>query len=380
MSSTENAVVEIEPRFAPGELCGGCRFPVGPGQICGNPVYASAGKGALPKYCGADGQTEWQTKFGTPGVAGHMSDRAGYPRKLHKMTPADVKTLAEARAAELGVHRSAEAPVVAAVPASDAGIDAPIDTAESAPTATAAEAPTVAPTEAPAVRVLAEGTDRRALDKTGRLGELLLAATELAAELRGDIEAIRTDAESRVQREVERTREAVEARELAEARLSEVSAEAQAQVTSARAEAQDAIDAKLRAEGETRAAKDRIAELEARLAAADARTRTEVERARDAEWARIERVMSFPVVEQQTIRPQAWTPETPTESAVRDMAKRIGAGTITRDESVGWIQGGSNATRPAAWTLDWMYQNGYLDLRDGATGAAVLTDQGQRYA
>jgi hypothetical protein len=370
MTSTENAaVVDIEPRFAPGELCGGCRFPVGPGQICGNPVYASAGKGALPKYCGAEGQSEWQAKHGTPGIAGHMSDRAGYPRKLHKMTPADVKALAEARAQELGVHRSAEAPVVTEAPA-DAGIDAAIDTAE-APSTEAA------PT---AVRVLAEGTDRRALEKSGRLGELLLAATELAAELRDELAAIRADAEARVQREVERTREAITARERAEARLAEVQAEADADVERARADVQTAAEDKLRAEGEARAALGQVADLERRIAESESRHRAELDAVREAESARVERILgrfadaTAPRTEQP--RPQ-WQP--PTEEAVRDMARRVAAGHVTRRGGI-WHTGNGDATRPAAATLDWMADAGYLQVGGGDPAPVALTERARPYA
>jgi hypothetical protein len=280
-------------RFAPGDPCGVCRFPVGPDQICGNPVYALAGKGALPKYCGADGQAEHQQQHGTPGDPAHRAELAGYPRTKHGISKERIAELAEQQTRALGVRRTlrvvaAESAPVVAAPAGTDSAASPVEAQQTGGEQSGESAPVA---DVP-VRALAAGTGRGGLDKAGRLGELLLAAAELAAELPGEMEGLRADCEHRVAREVQRADEAVAANEIAQQELSAVQEQARATVAQAEDEVRQAHDARMRAEGELSGARDRIAALEQQLAEADRRHRAELDKVRDAADERVERILT----------------------------------------------------------------------------------------
>jgi hypothetical protein len=283
-SEPVSPTIPAEERFAPGEQCGVCHFPTGTGQICGNPVYAVAGKGALPKYCGMANQEQYQAAHGTDGVAGHLSERAGYPRKQFGMDPAEVKRLAKELAESSGVHR--RTPVV---PVSNDGAPEKDSTA------------TESASREGDARMRVRGLAGGGTDHSARLAEYLLAAAELAAALGDEMTALRAEADTRVGREASLTRAAVADKEQAERALRETREstritleQAEQLQRDAQERAEAAHAAQLRAEGELSAAQKRIEALEtqqARHGDIEARHRAEIERVRAEESARTDRIL-----------------------------------------------------------------------------------------
>ncbi len=332
-------------RYAVGEACGVCRFPVGPGQICGNPVYANvATGGALPKYCGQEGQAQWQAQHGTDGNPGHLSDRAGYPRRRLQLTKDDVARLADEEAARRGIgRRKAET-------ASVATVSAPIADAVTAPAAPSEQAP----------------TPGSAVDA---FADLAQAITQRVAAVRAEMDALRTDCQTQMADTMaERERLAEDVATQIQG-LEQDRAQAQAITERAAAEIQKANEARLRAEGELSSALRRIAELEQALLDASNQHRAEIAEVREREEARYDRMVSAFA---QTVRtePEPPSPEDtgrpPSESALTDMGRLVRAGKVTRRE--GWHTGNGPATRPAARTLDWMLEQGLIAIGEAGEG------------
>ncbi|MBF6358442.1 hypothetical protein IU449_28505 [Nocardia higoensis] len=341
-TTTDTAAPEREEydteTFGVGEPCGVCIFPVGPGEICGNVVYANTAKGRLPKYCGQEGQAEWQTQHGTEGNVRHKSDLAGYPRRQLKMTKEEVQALADAETARRGITRRLKtdaAPVNAA---------AETDAAPVAPLADLGQALPDSPIDA--------------------LAELarLIAGRVVAA--RAEMDDVRTTAERRAA-EIEAEGTAlIEGLERERAELEADRAEAQAVTTRAQGEIRAAEDARLRAEGELTSAQRRIAELERALADADARRVAEVEEVRRFEREEFRRTMrEFAATvrgdEPATVAARE-LPEV-TDDAVKTMAARVEAGHVTRRKAK-WHLANAAANRAAARVLDHMDAAGYLHI------------------
>ncbi|WP_280407507.1 hypothetical protein [Nocardia brasiliensis] len=358
----ETSPIPAEERFQPGEQCGVCRFPTGTGQICGNPVYAVTGKGRLPKYCGMDGQAVYQQQHGTAGVPGHLSERAGYPRKTFGMTPAAVNELAERLSKEAGVQRR-----VHLIASNDAVAEGDSDATADSP-GTAPE-PDDTRMRVRALAVVGSGTE-----KSAKLAEYLLAASELAAQLGDEMTALRADADNRVGREASLTRAATADKERAERELADAVeahraalAQADERVRQASEQAEQAHTDKLHAEGALKAAEARIAELERKLTGLETAHRDEIERVRATEAARTERfLLAFA---RRTGGPEEEAEEPvvqkPSASAVQDLAKRVQRGQVQRQgsgEEPAWLLSNAVANRRAAATLEWMLEQGQISV------------------
>lgn len=240
-----------------GQPCGVCRFPVKTGQICGNLVYATKPSGTLPKYCGAEGQDEWQAKHQTRGEAEHTAIRSAYGRRrAGNMTTTQCRLLAEAAAAELGItprppaRRSTE----------------PTETTETS-SGPRSDAPDRPGAEAPPVSPFGAVT----LERTEQLAGSLTAS--LAA-LREELRTARVEADNRVAAEADRTRAAYELKQAAEAaadderrQLTEDLQAARAEAEAAHQTAEEAAKRRLQAEGALAEAHTSIQALRSEIAA-----------------------------------------------------------------------------------------------------------------
>ncbi|WP_157124961.1 hypothetical protein [Nocardia pseudovaccinii] len=353
---------EGQARFAVGEACGVCRFPVGPGQICGNTVYANvASGGALPKYCGQAGQAEWQAQHGTEGNPGHLSDRAGYPRRRLDLTKDDVARLALAEAARRGIGRRSATTAESASPATTSADAAPVTDAVAAPAATVPD--------------LAAALPESAVDALAELARLI--AGRVVA-MRAEMDGVRTAADERVA-QVERAGEQL-AEELAKERAGLESDRAEAQAARERAESEirEAREAQLVAEGQLREARQRITELEQASIDAGERHRGEIAEVRQAEEARYDKLVAAfaATTAARESKPARRSRELSiTDDGVREMALRIERGEVTWGGDAGWLLGNAKSTRPGARTLDHMATAGYLDIGEGEPGPVTLSEQ-----
>ena len=349
-----DSVIEITPAavdhdgesFEPGEPCGVCRFPMGPGQICGNVVYASHEKGALPKYCGQEGQSVWQAKRGTEGDPRHQSSLAGYPRKQAKMTAADAGRLAEEEAARRGIGRRRKS-------------SAPETPAAAAPAAASVEPVTAAPEEEAPESAIAS------------LAALVAQLPGRIATVRGEIEQAYADRDAIVA-EVMAEREQLAAEIEAERdALAKDRAAAQAARERAETEIRTATDAKLQTEGELRSAQKRIEELERELAEQKSRHRAEIEEVRRTEYDRFREMMRDFAATIQKPEPEpriATVPTEPTEEAQAAMLKRVGAGSVTFIDGE-WFQSNAKANAAAVVTLNHLREAGKIEV--AANGQAL---------
>jgi hypothetical protein len=150
-------------------------------------------------------------------------------------------------------------------------------------------------------------------------------------------------------------------------------------VSAAEHTAAEARDAQLRAEGELAAARKRTAELERQLAESTEKHRTALDAVRETESARVERILSqFALTRPPAAAPaehaaRVTTPTNPTDDVLVQMRRRIEAGQITRGvrEQI-WYIGTVAATRPAAYTLDWMLSRGLLAVDQRSDPAPVM--------
>ena len=340
-----DSVTEITPAadrdgeiFEPGEPCGVCRFPMGPGKICGNVVYASHGKGALPKYCGQEGQAQWQAQHGTEGDPRHQSSLAGYPRKQAQMSAADAGRLAEEEAARRGIgRRKASAP------------EAP---AAAAPAAASAEPVAAAPEEETPESAIAS------------LAALVAQLPGRIATVRGEIEQAYADRDAGIAEEVAKREQLAAEVEAEREALAQDRAAAQAARERAETEIRTAIDAKLQTEGELRSAQKRIEELERELAEQKSRHRAEIEDVRRTEYDRFREMMRDFAATIQKPEPEpriAAVPTEPSEDAQAAMLKRVGAGSVT---FVGgeWFQSNAKANAAAVVTLNHLREAGKIEV------------------
>lgn len=349
---------ESDEIFGVGEPCGVCIFPTGEGEICGNTVYANQAKGRLPKYCGQEGQAEWQAKHGTEGNPRHRSDLAGYPRRQLGMTPEDVQTLAAAEAARRGItRRTTKAEAAAPAPAAEvpAGPTAPADLAEALP--------------------------ESAVDALAELARLI---TGRVVAVRHEMDAVRTEFEQRteeLEREAEQRaadlaaeREAVEADR---AKLAELTERAESEIRAAN-------DDRLRVEGELAAARRRVAELEAALAESEARRVADVEEVRRFEREEFRRTMREFAATVRGEREEEATAVVVAKDApitapvVARMAVRIERGDLTLSKDGRWLLGNADAIRPAVNVIEHMMKAGYLAIGEGkgdAPAPVTLTDE-----
>lgn len=343
--------------FGVGEPCGVCIYPTGEGQICGNTVYANQAKGRLPKYCGQEGQAEWQAQHGTEGNARHRSDLAGYPRRQLGMTPEDVQTLADAEASRRGITRRLKA-------------ETPAPAAPAAPVAPAADFG-VPPTDA---LVLADALPESAVDALAELARLITGRVIAA---RHEIDSVREDFAKRVaeiEADAEQSaadlateREAVDAER---ARLEELTARAESEI-------REAIDARHRVEGELSAANRRIADLERELADAEQRRAEEVAEVRRTEREEFRLALREFAT---TVRSERDEPAAPaaapavTSDVVRRMAVRIERGDLTLSKDGRWLLGNADAINPAVKTIERMMKKSFLVIGEGDPAPVTLSD------
>jgi hypothetical protein len=364
-NSESDALVSI------GQVCGVCRWPTAPGVICGVPVYATAARGTLPKFCGAPGQAHWQEQWKTPGNPDHVAERAGYARKLAGMSAGEAKALAETRARELHIHHRAPRPPVA--PAES--VPAQAEPAEQS--ASAAEVSEQAPVVPATV-----GGEYEQLD---RLAEILNGAGDLVAAFRGRLDAMRADYEHRIDQEAARARAAVDAESATRQEIATLREEsgravqqAQADVESARAEAVTARDAQLRAEGRLEDARERIARLETELAEIRDGQRAEIERVRREAAEQAERMIDAALRAQTRERVEAISRRQegePPESAIDEMSGRVRAGRVYRSGGTWFTGPNEQATHGAVRTLDWMLEQRMIVLASGDPARATLTQK-----
>ncbi|MGW5388197.1 hypothetical protein [Nocardia sp. NPDC003963] len=344
--------------FGKGDPCGVCHFVTGPGEICGNVVYANKEKGRLPLYCGQEGQAGWQQQHGTPGNEDHKSELATYYRKRAGMEKEEVAELAAAESARRGIirrHKASE-PTPAPVESAPAGPVTVADLAEALP-----ESPVEALAE------LARLITGRVIATRKEMDDVRAAAEERAAEIEAE--------------NVERTAELDAMR----AELENDRTEARETTERAKAEIRAAEDARIHAEGKLSAAHQRIEELEAALTAADRRRVEEVERVRREEREEFRLAMrEFAATvrgEEAPAKEPARTEDVPvTEDAVQTMAKRVERNEVTQRGQV-WYIANSMAPRPAAAVLTRMQSNGYVRVgSQGDPERVTLTDayQGPR--
>ena len=335
--------------FAPGEPCGVCRFPIGPGQICGNTVYASHGKGALPKYCGQKGQAQWQAQHGTEGDTSHQSDLAGYPRKRAGMSTADAARLAEEEAARRGIVRrkaATESEAPATAPAASTAPAESTPTEEATPESAGAALAALVQLLPGKVGALREEIAQAEADRDAQVAAEIAKREEMAAEVAAEREA-----------------------------LAQERAEAQAARERAESEIREATDARLQTEGKLESSTARVEELERELAALKVTHREEVEEVRRTEYKRFREMMSdfaatvrsseTPAVQQHSL------PE-PTQEALDGMMNRVAHGDVTVVEGA-WCLSNATANKAAAVTLDRLRDAGRLRITD--TGQAVPSDQ-----
>ncbi|MEV0361005.1 hypothetical protein AB0H71_33590 [Nocardia sp. NPDC050697] len=397
MSDTETPTTETAYKtdvFAPGEIVGVCQFPTGPDAVCGNPVYANTSKGRLPRYCGQPEQAQWQQEHGSTGVAGHLSDRAGYPRKQFGMSTERAAELAaiEAKARGYGNRRLKTDPAPAAAPA------------------VPAETTAVAVAELPAD--LSDALAALYPSPIAALAELARLTVGRAAAARAEMDELRAGADNYI--EDMEVRHAAALDELAEQRaaLEADRAEAQATTEEAKKEIEAARDSRNRLEGQLGEARDRIAELERRIEAMRSQHQDELEEVRAREEARLERILGVfaltakvdptaaaavkaaepetpadPPAEQEVTAPaptrrrrSAAKPES-TEAGAKMLAPLIARGLVIRTGDM-WQTDGSPATTGGAETLDHMLATGLLVLEDadGDKSVARLTEEGAKLA
>lgn len=346
---------EIEATtFAIGEPCGVCQFTTGKGTICGNVVYANQLKGRLPRYCGQAGQAEWHAKHGTEGVAGHMSDRAGYPRRIYDMTTEQAAELAEAEAVQRGIGRR------------NPGADDHADAVEAAPVLSAVpDVPEQQPAEPEsAVDALAD----LATALTGRVIAVRREMEELQATCDAQITETETERE-RLADEVAAQLQGLAAdQELAKATTERALIEVREANDRADTAIREATDIRLQVEGELKAARQRVADLEAALAAAEKRRVSEVAEVRETEYQRFrELVREFAA----TTRPQPETaapeprkaPTTPGPDAQEKMMQRVRNGHVTVVDRE-WVLSNAKANTAAANTLSWLLEESRITVTD----------------
>lgn len=352
-TTTEHEAYDTDT-FGVGEPCGVCIFPTGKGEICGNTVYANKSGGRLPKYCGQEGQAEWQSQHGTEGNARHRSDLAGYPRKQLGMTPEDVQTLAEAEAARRGITRRLKS--------------------ESAPAAPVAELVTVPAPAAPAD--LAEALPESAVDA---LAELAVLITGRVVAARHEIDSVHEDFAKRVAdieadaarsaADLAAEREAVEAERT---HLAELTEQAETAI-------REALDAKLRAEGQLSEARARIAELERAAVETAARHREEIETVREREEKRYDKLVeSFAKTrgEVPAARPRKAAPVRPLDTdTVARFGERIERGDITVRADGVWLVVNAEATTATMRTIEHFNAAGWLVVGNGDPAPVSLSDE-----
>ncbi|MGW0163535.1 hypothetical protein ACWDUN_29860 [Mycobacterium sp. NPDC003323] len=364
-TTTDPAPVEREAydtdTFGIGEACGVCIFPTGPGQICGNVVYANQAKGRLPKYCGQEGQEHWQAQHGTEGNKRHKSDLAGYPRRTLGMTPEDVQALADAEAARRGIGRRLKSETASA--ATNPAVAAPVADAAAAPAAPVLD--------------LADALPESAVDALAELARLI-AGRVVAT--RAEMDAIRADAEARVA-EVEREgAQRAEALDAERAGLESDRAEAQAARDRAEDEIRQAREARLTTEGQLTEAKARIAELERALSDAEARHRAEIAEVRRTSEERYDKLVAAfaatrtePVRDVPAAQPRRKAAPPITADVLENMAGRVHRGEVIQVGGQRWRIASADATTPAAATLDHMNAAGFLDFGPGDPAVVMLS-------
>lgn len=365
MTSTEQAATTApaDPEreiFGKGDPSGVCHFVTGPGQICGNVVYANKEKGRLPLYCGQEGQAEWQQQYGTEGNSEHKSELATYYRKRAGMEKEEVAALAAAETAQRGIIRRHKA---------------------SAPSAAPAETP-AAPAGPVTIDDLVNALAESPIDALTQLTQLFVGRVSAA---RAEMDAVHAKADQRVaeieQQAVQSAEELAAERESLEVERAEVQA-LREQVEGERAAANEA---RLRAEGERDGAQRRIAELEQQIADSERRHRAEIAEVREREEARYDRlVAAFAATRTDTeTAPTKGEPadERPvTAESVQTMAKRVARNEVTRSGPV-WKIANAVAPRPAAAVLNRMQSDGYLLIgSQGEPERVTLTEayQGPR--
>jgi hypothetical protein len=344
-TATDSGTETTKATFAPGEPCGVCRFPMGPGKICGNVVYASYGKGALPKFCGADGQAQWQEQHGTEGHREHQAELAGYPRRRAGMSVADAARLAEEESARLGIVRhtaAAEPETPAAAPARDAAPEAPAEP--------------VSAVDALAELALQFGRG------VGAVRQEVDAMREQAAAQAAEIAAEREQWAA----EVEQEKAALEEEKQALAKDREA---AKSDTERAVIEVQDANDSRLKVEGELKAARGRITELEQEIKALREQHRHELAEVRTHEEARYNRMVdafaaTIRVPEPETAAPKPRkVPTIPTPDVQEKMMQRVQNGHVTVIDRE-WVLSNAKANAAAANTLSWLLNECRITVTD----------------
>lgn len=356
MTSTETLDGERDI-FGIGDPCGVCHFVLGPGQICGNTVYANNAKGRLPLYCGQDEQAEWQQQYGTDGNSKHRSDLATYPRKRAGMNREEVADLAAAETERRGIIRRHKASETTAT--------------ERAP----------APPTPPAVEDLSDALPESAVDA---LAELTRLITGRVVAVRHEMDDLRTDMEERAAKvDAERVQN-MEKLDTERATLEQERAAASEITERAQAEIRTADDARVHAEGELSAARARIIELEGKLAAAEQQRMAEVEQVRRTEREEFRLAMrefaatvrGDEIPTRESDQAEVWEV---TSERIQTLAPRVAKNHVSRhgDE---WHIGNVPATRPAAAILDHMAEAGYLHVgSQGDPERVTLTDSFQEF-
>ena len=343
--------------FGIGEPCGVCIFPTGAGKICGNTVYANQAKGRLPKYCGQEGQAEWQAQYGTEGDRRHRSDLAGYPRRQLGMSTEDIQALATAEAARRGITRRLKAETVPApapadsVAAADGPLEGIVEVLPESPVDALAELAQLIVGRVVAVKhemdSVRKGFEAQA-EESAR--ELALRAEELDAER----EAV---AGERAAAEEDRA-------ELAQARVA------------AESEIREAREAQLTVEGQLKEARKRIEELERAAAATAERHREELAEVRKYEEARYDKMVAAFAATRAEEAPAARRRDLPiTDESVQTMAGRVSRGEITVREDGTWLIVNAVAPRPAAAVLDHMMSARLLVIGEGEPAPVALAGE-----
>lgn len=359
-TTPEHASYDTET-FAIGEACGVCIYPTAKDEICGNTVYANKVGGRLPKYCGQEGQAEWQAQHGTEGNARHRSDLAGYPRTKLGMTPDDVQTLAEAEATRRGIVRrlKSETPAAPAVePVAETGPAAPVDLAAALPDSAV-----------DALAELAQLIVGRVVAARHEIDSAKTAFDARVAEIEGEAEKIAADLAA--------DREAVEAERTHLAELTE----------RAETEIREALDAKLRAEGQLSEARARIAELERAAVETAARHRDEIDAVREREEKRYDKLVeSFAKtrgeVPAASPRKKVATVENIeiTPDVVAPFAERIERGEVAVRADGVWLVSNAPATKATMRTIEHMGEAGWLVVGEGSDPAPVSLSAAWRTA
>lgn len=348
---TETTTTEYEPHttdiFAVGEACGVCHFVTGPGEICGNTVYANDAKGRLPMFCGAPGQAEHAERAGTETDTRHRSDLATYPRRRAQMSKEQVAELAAAETVRRGITRRLKFDA-------QTGAVTEIAPAPAAPVELGAALPD-APLEA--LEELARLVTARVVAARAELAQVQSAAEERVADAQAEIDRRTAELEAQA---ADVARAGEEARELTERAGSEINT---------------AREAQLRAEGQLAQARERIGELERELGETRTRHQEELETVRRREEDRFERVIAtFAKTREDAPTPRRKaSARTVTRGHTEESALAIDRGEVQRAGDR-WLIRGSVPNPTAVRTLDHMREVGYLMIGQGEPATVTLTD------